>query len=568
MESGNSAFTPRPEPNSPQPLSTQRGVSLYNGIMKRFGVFCLWLGLLASACTPATPAPATPPPTPVSVLPATATLSAPPTPLPTATPSPTPQPRRMAQPSGPDVENFPAGVNPLTGRMVSDPATLKLPAMLISISNSPVTARPQAGPAFADWIFELFIGTGTTRFLGVFNGEYPRAVPNVSGECAIPSEITSPQGAWLGNRIWLDENGNNRQDDWEEGVGGICVELQEAATGRVLANTVSDTNGYFALGIPEKSPSLILQLQTPAEYDLVTPNLGDDDHDSDFDPLTGQAIPTRLDATWDAGLRLKVAPPAGEGRVQPIRSGRLTYATINKMFPFSCLAFAGAGDGIFERLDACRVVYGTDADEVNDGLLTTSEMRSLAAGNLTAQPINYSGHRFDPSAPAGGEPAATLQVFYHTFNQAAWRYDPVSGTYLRWTDFQDGSGRLTPALDALTGRQLAFENVIVVYARHDIFRHLQYDINLRPGQEGYAFLFRDGQVYKIRWSTGNREWEQKTGLIRPIHFLGTDKQPFPLKPGRTFLHLMTEYSVVEKLETEAWRAFFVVPNDLAPTPEK
>ena len=108
----------------------------------------------------------------------------------------------------------------------------------------------------------------------------------------------------------------------------------------------------------------------------------------------------------------------------------------------------------------------------------------------------------------------------------------------------------------------------MVYARHDIFRHLQYDINLRPGQEGYAFLFRDGQVYKIRWSTGNRAWEQKTGLIRPLHFIGADKQPFPLKPGRTFIHLMTEFSAVSELDPGNWRAFFVVPNDLAPTPEK
>ena len=90
---------------------------------------------------------------------------------------------------GPDADSFPAGVNPLTGRAVSDPSLLGVPAMLISISNSPVTARPQAGPGFADWVFELFIGTGTTRFLGVFYGEYPRPVPNTSGGCAVRDEI-------------------------------------------------------------------------------------------------------------------------------------------------------------------------------------------------------------------------------------------------------------------------------------------------------------------------------------------------------------------------------------------
>ncbi len=541
-------------------------------IMKRLTLLWLFLELLTASCSPSVPARETATPTlprPDTAAPvATATASPSPSPAPTVTLTPTPQPHLTALPSGPDLENFAPGVNPLTGRAVSDPSLLKLPAMLVSISNSPVTARPQAGPAFADWIFEMFIGTGTTRFLGVFHGEYPRPVPNLTGDCTVNAEVDSPQGKWLGNRVWLDENGNNRQDDWEQGLGGVCLELREQATEKLLAQTSTDSNGYFALPVPQAANSVSIHLRKPENYDFVLPHQGDDDRDSDFDPLTSLAAPTRFDTSWDAGLRLLEPPAAGEGRVQPIRSGRLTYATINNMFPFSCLAFAGAGHGILERLDACRIVYGTDSDDVNDGLLTSNEMRALAAGNLTFQPINYSGHRFDPAPPPGGLAAEKLDVYYHAFNQAQWRYDPVSQTYLRWTDFQDGSGKLAPALDLLTQRQLAFENVLVIYATHDIFRHLQYDINLRPGQEGYAFLFRDGQLYKIRWSTGNREWEKKTGLIRPIHFIGIDKQPFSLRPGRTFIHIMTEFSAVEDLKNGTWRAFFVVPNDPAPTPEK
>lgn len=470
---------------------------------------------------------------------------------------------------GPDADSFPAGVNPLTGRAVSDPSLLGIPAMLISISNSPVTARPQAGPGFADWVFELFIGTGTTRFLGVFYGEYPRPVPNISGGCAVRDEILNPQGVWVGNRVWLDENGNNRQDDWEQGLGGICVSLLDPATGSPLAETSTDSNGYFALQIPQSVESVQIHFQKTDDFEFVSPNVGDEDTDSDADPLTGlsEAFSPESDSRfWDAGLTLKAPPAAEEGRVQPIRSGRLTYATLNEMFPFSCLAFAGAGKDIFEQLDACRVVYGSDSDDVNDGVLTVSEMRELAEANLSYSPINYSGHLFDPAHPAGGFGAESLQVYYHPFNQGEWRYDPLSGTYLRWTDFQDNSGKLTPATDALTGRQLAFENVIVIYATHDIFRHLQYDINVRPGQEGYAYAFRDGQMYKIRWSTANRAWEQQSGLLRPLHFIWPDKTEFPLKPGRTFIHIMTEFSSVSETGPGNWRAFFVMPNDPAPEP--
>ncbi len=534
--------------------------------MRRFLLFLLILPLLTAACSPGLP------PAPETASPsATPTLTARPTSEPTAPPTltavPTLQPRLTRLPAGPEADSFASGFNPLTGRAVSDPTLLGIPAMLISISNSPVTARPQAGPGFADWVFELFIGTGTTRFLGIFYGEYPRAVPNVSGDCAASTEISRPVENWLGNRVWLDENGNNRQDDWEQGVGGICVQLLDAATGSLLVETATDSNGYFALEIPQDAASVQLFFQKTAKFGFVTPDLADDDTDSDADPLSGLTkafAPAKTDPSLDAGLSLVEPPVVEAGRVQPIRSGRLTYATLNEMFPFSCLAFAGAGKGIFEQLDACRVVYGTDSDDVNDGVLTVAEMRQLAAANLTFRPINYSGHLFDALAPVGGSLAEKLAVFYHPFNQAEWQYDPVSQTYLRWTDFQDNSGVLTPALDALTGRQLAFENVVVIYATHDIFRHLQYDINIRPGQEGYAFAFRDGQMYKIRWSTANRAWEQQTGLLRPIHFVWPDKTDFPLKPGRTFIHIMTEFSAVKELNPGFWRAYFVTPNDPAP----
>lgn len=529
--------------------------------------------VLLSACAQQVPT-ATAEPGPTAVRASTATLTPRPTdPAERAAPSPTftpaAQPHLTQAALGPQADSFPEGVNPLTGRAVSDPALLGLPAMLISISNSPVTARPQAGPAFADWIFELFIGTGTTRFLGVFYGEYPRAVPNPRAGCAVREGIIHPQGEWLGGRAWLDENGDNRQNDWEQGLAGVCVRLLDAAAGSPLAETSTDGNGYFAFETAKITGSVQIQFDKTDDFDFAAPNVGPEERDSDADPLSGLSetfSPQSGRRFWDAGLRLKTAPAADEGRVQPIRSGRLTYATINQMFPFSCLAFAGAGKGIFEQLEACRVVYGTDADDVNDGILTVSEMRALAEANLSFRPINYSGHLFDPAAPAGGLDAQKLQVYYHPFNQGEWRYDPVSGSYLRWTDFQDNSGRLTPALDALTGRQLAFENVIVIYATHDIFRHLQYDINIRPGQAGYAYALRDGQLYKIRWSTANRAWEQQTGLLRPIHFVWPDKSEFALKPGRTFIHIMTEFSAVSETEPGVWRAFFVPPNDPAPQP--
>jgi hypothetical protein len=100
---------------------------------------------------------------------------APSTPAPTDTPLPTAaaEVTYIPGPSGP--ETYPPGVNPLSGLPVEDPDRLLLPPALISVSNSPVTTRPQAGLSYAPLVFEIYIGEGATRFLALFYGDYPPA---------------------------------------------------------------------------------------------------------------------------------------------------------------------------------------------------------------------------------------------------------------------------------------------------------------------------------------------------------------------------------------------------------
>lgn len=91
--------------------------------------------------------------------------------------TPTPQP--TPGPLGP--ESFPAGVNPLTGLPVSQPENLLNPPALISITNFPVSARPQAGLSATSMVFELYIGEGMTRLLALFYGDYPGAALTSGG---------------------------------------------------------------------------------------------------------------------------------------------------------------------------------------------------------------------------------------------------------------------------------------------------------------------------------------------------------------------------------------------------
>jgi len=500
----------------------------------------------------------------------------------TSTPVPSPQPRLVFSPSGPDLEQFAAGVSPLTGLPVEDPSLLQLPAVLVSISNMPPTARPQAGLSFAPWIYEMFIGEGTTRFMSVFYGTLPRRISNASGGCPLNTTIFQPTGAWFGNRVWLDENRDGVQNSWEAGLGGICVDLLEAASGKKIASTSTDANGFYAFDAStlKPGPDYILQFGLTAAFQFSPPNVGYDDQDSDADPQTGRTRPfslTSTDTSCDAGLVLVNPPPptyavseiAPERTyVGPIRSGRLTYNDFVRMYPAGCLIYASAGSGIREQLQGCEIIFGEQPGQSpNTALLDIHRLKELAQkSKIARQPVNYSGHLFDPLPPAGGLPASSLWTYFHAFSQAFWQYDPISGSYLRQTDDGDGLGIFHADTDRLTGRQLSFEDVIVIMANYDVFRHGQYDIALCCGLEGYAFLFRDGQMYKIRWSTNNRAWEQASGLLRPLHFTGADKQPFPLKPGRTWVSMLTTNSVIKDMQDGSWQALFAMPDDLA-TPE-
>jgi hypothetical protein len=498
-------------------------------------------------------------------------------------PTSTLQPRLTPVAYGPELEDFPANINPLTGIEVSDPSLLKLPAVLVSISNMPFTARPQAGPGFASWVYELYIGEGATRFMNVFYGQYPRTILNLTGNCKVRDEIIHPSGDWIGNRVWLDENANGVQDAWESGVGGVCVRLLNARTRQIQQETVTDSNGYYAFIRPTEDA--ILQFEKTDSYQFTKQDIGDDDRDSDVD-TNGETKLLRPDSNesrfaWDAGVipvnGVSATPnPSAtstpwyiptEDYVGPIRSGRLTYNQIGRMFPNSCLVYASAAWDIGEMLDACHIIYGVDKATPNSALLPVTRLRELAEENLNPkQPVNYSGNLFSDKVPNDGKPANQIHVFYHAYTQSEWRYDPVSQTYLRWTDLADGSGTLIPATDRLTQRQMSFENVIVIFAEHHRYRHNQLEIDFTMGQKSYAYLFRDGQVFKIFWSTANRDWEKKTGLVRPMHFVDATGNLVALHPGRTWIHIVTPFSAVTDKGRASWLVNFVQPYDSEDTP--
>jgi hypothetical protein len=362
---------------------------------KSWTVLAVALGLLAAACQPSAQQPSATP----TVRLARPSATRPAQPSPSATLSPTPPPSATPRPVGPAY--FP-GYNPLTGLPIG-PGLLRRAPLLVSITNFPPSARPQAGLSQADHVWETSIGQGLTRFLAVYFGDYPQR-------------------------------------------------LSELAPGADLP------------------------------YDFV---------------------------------------------IGPIRSGRVVFDDIRAFYPGGLIVTRAASAQVLPELGKQLTVNALNPDDVNSAGLRLADLPGLPLD--PAQPASHAGLSFDHRIPAGGSPGLELSLIYNLFAQFQWTYDSASGRYLRWQDMADGNGQLGPQIDRLTGQQLAFDNLVVLFADHKL-QNLEgtiIEIELRFVPARFGLVFRDGRRYPITWSS------ERSAL----RLFDEDGRPLALKPGRTFFEV-------------------------------
>ncbi len=298
-------------------------------------------------------------------------------------------------------------INPMTGLPVDDPGVLQRRPLLVSISNFPPTARPQAGLSFASHVYSTFIGFGMNRYVAVFYGDY-------------------------------------------------AEHLQE-----ILANRLAEGN------------------------------------DDDF-------------------------------AIGPVRSGRVAFEDIKNQYPHALLITAGASPEVLSQLSNQVSVFGSSDESVNSTGVGAGALGQLASG-YPVDPLKYGSLVFDDAPPTGGESAEFVRVIYNYLNQNGWGYDPESRTYLRSQDQADGSGELYPIIDKLTGEQLGFENVLVLWAKHSYLSPTVVQINLSYVWDQFGLLYRDGKVYEVKWSTRNGK----------LMIYDGEGAPVPLKPGKTWFEVVS-----------------------------
>lgn len=192
----------------------------------------------------------------------------------------------------------------------------------------------------------------------------------------------------------------------------------------------------------------------------------------------------------------------------------------------------------------CPVGQGNEGSAFADTGALSRFVNGLTNGG---EKPNLDGYVFDTQAPPGGEPADHLEVTYANLNAVAWDFDPTLGAYVRLQD--DAAGHLAPATDALTGEQLAVPNVIVLFARHEAVQPNMIDISLWFEPSRPFLLLRDGQLYRGSWSITDQD--------SPLQWLDANGLPIPLKPGATWVQIVSLVSDVFQPEPGAWQVDFV-----------
>jgi hypothetical protein len=381
---------------------------------------------------------------------------------------------------------------------------------------------------------------------------------------------------------------------------GITQEPQASPT--LLATPAASST---AAPTPTETPPA----ETPTAGPTPTPGpavYGPSDFPANVNPLTGSVVddPAILDRrpvavkiqTYPRGQR----PPFGIGladivfdyyqnfgltrltaifygndaeRVSPIRSARLLDAHIVSAYQ-AIFAFGSADQRILGRLynspagdrlvlsatsrtcppePMCRVQPNT----VNHLITDTRALTEYAVENgIDNQRPMLDGMHFEEAIPADGKPGAQVYVHYNANTYVRWDFDAKSGRYLRFVDSQTANTvaeeNYIPMNDGLTEEQIAADNVVILYVRHDFAFNTTpgtsevMDIRLTGSERAYAF--RDGQMAEVIWNRSEPE-----GMLYLTYADGT---PYASKPGNTWYQVMSIYTDALDQGQGIWRFNF------------
>jgi hypothetical protein len=255
----------------------------------------------------------------------------------------------------------------------------------------------------------------------------------------------------------------------------------------------------------------------------------------------------------------------------PVRSGRYVDAQLAEMY--QALIFYGNADDrvektLSEELGARALAeknipsppkYRLEGDIPETTLfVNTRELSDYYTANDLGDNDrrDLRGMFFSSEIHPVNEPGTYLGVQFSRQARGEWRYDTESGSYKRWIETGPGeTGGPIPMVemvDRLNNRQIAFNNLVILFATYTEFNPTLHNIALFDQNAGKrAVFFRDGVRIEGTW--------RNVGNARPLQFFNSWGLPMQLKPGNTWIILTGDLSTLQSPAPGQWELRFDLP---------
>jgi len=256
-------------------------------------------------------------------------------------------------------------------------------------------------------------------------------------------------------------------------------------------------------------------------------------------------------------------------RVGPVRSGRLVDAQLAEMYQ-GLLFYANADEQVdtvlLDELGA-RALAEKDVPtppkyRIPGEIIETTCFVSTAELTDYVNRLNQvsntrrdlRGMIFGSEIHPVNEPASFLAVQFSRQARGEWKYNSQTGLYERWIESGADENKIDmiPLIDRLNNQQIAFANVILLYATYTEFAPTLHNIALFDQNGGKrAIFFRDGLRMEGTWKTVSNG--------RPIMFFNSWGLPMQLKPGNSWMVLVGDLSTFRATAPGQWELRFDLP---------
>jgi len=251
-------------------------------------------------------------------------------------------------------------------------------------------------------------------------------------------------------------------------------------------------------------------------------------------------------------------------KIGPVRSGRLVDAQLTNMYG-GILGYGNADPKVDEVLikeldkraisfndSGCPTICGIDTHSVAGVFADSSQLTGYTVRhNIDDARPDLTGMLFEKKAPDTGKYALNITVEYSLRDVGEWRFDNSTGKYLRWIESM-GTGKpddLIPLTDRLNNQQLAFSNLIIIFAKYIEYAPTLHEIQIWNNTSGQrAILFRDGVMQE-------GEWRAPT-YTSPLRFYNQYGIPLTLKPGNTWIVIAGLSSTFNQIQSGQWKLHF------------